>query len=128
MSCIDTSAIVAILSNEPDRPRFLSAIEQGASIISVASVFEACIVLSSKFGSCSAALVEIQRLLTEAEITIVSIAPDSLFELALTYDRFGKGIHPARLNLGDCFTYVTAKRYGVPIIYKGDDFARTDLG
>jgi ribonuclease VapC len=71
---------------------------------------------------------EVREFLTEAGIDTRPITPD-IGEAALAaLARYGKGMgHPAQLNLGDCFAYAMAKRHGVPLLYKGDDFSHTDL-
>jgi len=127
---VETSAIVAVLKNEPEREDFLDRIEQSSGCItSPVSAFEASIALAELAGSCSAALSEVLRFLQISKIAIGEIGEDLLPELALARDRYGKGSgHPAKLNLGDCFSYAMAKQREVSLLYKGDDFARTDLG
>lgn len=126
---LETSAMVAILKNEPERADFIEKIEKCRSCItSPVSVFEASIALSTLTGSCTSALSEIMRFLTMSKISIVGIGQDVLQELALVRDRYGKGTrHPARLNMGDCFSYAVAKQANVFLLYKGNDFALTDL-
>ncbi|PWJ83998.1 ribonuclease VapC [Pseudaminobacter salicylatoxidans] len=127
---VETSAIVAVLKNEPEREDFIDKIEQSSyCITSPVSAFEASIALTEMVGSCSAALSEVLRFLQIAKVTIGEIGEDLLPELALARDRYGKDSgHPARLNLGDCFSYAVAKQRDVSLLYKGDDFALTDLG
>ena len=68
-----------------------------------------------------------QRLLSQTQSSVVAVG-DAECRLALdAYARFGKGRHPARLNMGDCFAYACARSHGVPLLYKGDDFALTDI-
>lgn len=126
---VDASALVAILVNEPERHRFLDAINASeAPRTSVVSVFETSLAVATLTGSCASALGEVVRFTTTAGIEIASIDASLLAELCIARDRYGKGSgHPARLNMGDCFSYAMAKQAGVPLLYKGDDFARTDL-
>ena len=126
---IDASALVAILANEPERERFLEAISGNeASRTSVVSLFETSLAIGTLTGSCASALTEVMRFVDAANIEIVPIDAALLTELCVTRDRYGKRTgHPARLNLGDCFSYAMAKQAGVPLLYKGDDFAQTDL-
>jgi len=127
---VETSAIVAVLKNEPERESFIERIAQSEDCItSPMSVFEASIAFSELTGSCSSALSEVLRFLRLAKVAINEIGEDLLPELALARDRYGKGSgHPAKLNIGDCFSYAVAKQAGVSLLYKGDDFAQTDLG
>lgn len=126
---LETSALVAILKNEPERADFIEEIQRcRACITSPVSVFEASIALSTLTGSCTSALSEVMRFLTMSKVSIVGIGQDVLQELALVRDRYGKGSrHPARLNMGDCFSYAVAKQANVFLLYKGEDFAQTDL-
>ena len=127
---VDASALVAILANESERSQFLKAI--GASktrMTSVVSVFETSLSISTLTGSCASALSEVMRFIETVGIEIMSIDPALLVELCIARDRYGKGSgHPARLNMGDCFSYAMAKQAGVPLLYKGNDFAQTDIG
>jgi len=69
----------------------------------------------------------LQEFAEEAELRLAAIG-EREFDLALqAFSRFGKGRHPARLNMGDCFAYACAKFHGVPLLFKGDDFALTDI-
>jgi ribonuclease VapC len=125
---IDASVIVAILANEPERSSFFERMRAIGKSTSPFSVFEASIALGSLTGSCVSALGEVMRFLDLADIEIVPVEADILPELCVARDRYGKGSgHPARLNLGDCVSYAMAKKAGVPLLYKGDDFARTDM-
>ena len=127
---IDASALVAILANEPERAEFLRAIAASeTTTTSAVSVFETSLAISSLTGSCSSALSEVMRLIEAARIQILAIDAGLLPELCIARDRYGKGSgHPARLNMGDCFSYAIARQAGVALLYKGDDFSQTDLG
>lgn len=129
MYCVDASALVAIVMGEPERPVFLDAIRGSTrSITPVMSVFETAMAFSTRTGSCAASALEIKSFLKEVNVEIVPIGPDALIEMAIARDRFGKGTgHPAALNFGDCITYAVAKLAGMPILYKGNDFAQTDM-
>lgn len=125
---IDASVIVAILANEPDRPIWIDRMRAPYKSTSPISVLEASIALSGLTGSCIAALGEVSRFLALAGIEILPVGSDVLPEMCVARDRYGKGTgHPARLNLGDCVSYAMAKKAGVPLLYKGNDFAQTDL-
>ena len=127
---VDASALVAVLANEPERAQFLHAIiSSKIRITSPVSVFETALSIGTLTGSCASALSEVMRFIEAMEMEIVPIEAQVLIELCIARDRYGKGSgHPARLNLGDCFSYAVAKRAGLPLLYKGNDFALTDLG
>jgi ribonuclease VapC len=127
---VDTSALLAIAWDEPERGRFEDAIEADpVRLISAASVLESAIVMMRRAGRAAAdhALARLHELLDQLglEIEPVSAAQVRIAEAA--YQSFGKGMHPAGLNFGDCFAYALAKETGEAILFKGDDFARTDL-
>ena len=127
---VDTSALIAIAWDEPERARFEDAIEADpVRLISAASVLESAIVVTRRAGRSAApqALARLHELLDQLglEIEPVSVGQIGLAEAA--YSSFGKGLHPADLNFGDCFAYALAKETGEPILFKGDDFAQTDL-
>jgi len=125
---IDASVIVAILANESDRASLFDRMRTAGKSTSPISVFEASIALSALTGSCASALSEIMRFLTVADVEILPVEADLLPELCVARDRYGKGSgHPARLNLGDCVSYAMARKVGVPLLYKGNDFAQTDM-
>lgn len=125
---IDASVIVAVLANEPERSSFFERMRVTGKSTSPLSVFEASIALGELTGSCVSALGEVMRFLDLADIEIMPVEADVLPELCVARDRYGKGSgHPARLNLGDCVSYAIAKKAGVPLLYKGDDFAQTDM-
>ena len=127
---VDTSALIAIAWDEPERTRFEDAIEADpVRLVSAASVLEGAIVMMRRTGHAGAAeaVARFHELLEHLglEIEPVSAAQVRIAETA--YSSFGKGLHPAGLNFGDCFAYALAKETGEPILFKGDDFAQTDL-
>jgi ribonuclease VapC len=126
---VDASAMTAILKNEPERSAFIQKIKVTSDCITSAiSVFEVSLALSTLTGSCTSAMSEVRRFLQESNVAVVSLDETHLLEAALARDRFGKGTgHPAQLNLGDCISYAVAKTAGVALLYKGNDFAQTDL-
>ena len=123
---LDTSALLAVLLGEPDASRFEKAIAMGTPCcMSVASVLEAAIVVESRGGI--AAGRELDALLENAGIELVPVTTGHLEAARRAWRRFGKGNHPARLNFGDCFAYALAVDMQEPFLFKGEDFARTDL-
>lgn len=123
---IDSSAILAILQNEPERRSFNEAIQSAAfRRLSAASLLELSIVLEARFGAdCQGGL---DLFVAAAEIEVVSFDRDQAELARMAWRRFGKGRHRAGLNLGECFSYALAKSLAAPLLYKGDDFIHTDL-
>lgn len=124
---LDSSALVAILQDEPERRAFNERIEAAAEVrISAANLLEARIVLFTRFGE--SAVQALDAFLLRARIIVVEVSPRDA-ELAFdAYRRYGKGTgHPAGLNYGDCFAYALAKRSAASLLFKGRDFALTDL-
>ena len=123
---IDTSALMAVLQDEPERRSFNEAIEAADSVaLSVASFVETSIVIEARHGA--EGLRALDRLVERAGIVVAAVdfAQGRLARDA--FARFGKGRHPAGLNFGDCFAYALAKTLGEPLLFKGEDFSRTDV-
>ncbi len=127
MIVVDTSALAAIVLKEPERETFLSVLlAQPRKAMSAASVVEAAHVYAKVFVP-EIVSHELDRDLQMLGIEVVDVdRPQArlAIEAAMT---FGKGRHPARLNLGDCFSYALAKSLNAQLLYKGDDFAHTDM-
>ncbi|WP_165184954.1 type II toxin-antitoxin system VapC family toxin [Caulobacter soli] len=126
---VDASAFCAILLGESDRNSFeerLAAVD-GATTSAVA-IWETVRSLARGKGlSMADARVEVEAYLSLAEIRVIAIGEPEAGMAIDAFARFGKGAHPARLNMGDCFAYACAKTNGVPLLYKGDDFVLTDI-
>ena len=123
---IDTSAILAILFEEPEADRFISTITAASSRrISAATLLETTIVLESRSGS--AASHELDAFLRRAQIELEPVTPEQAQTARQAWRRFGKGNHPAGLNFGDCFAYALAEATQEPLLFKGGDFELTDI-
>lgn len=123
MIAVDTSALLAVVFNEPDAERCAAALRsQGRLIISAATLAEALIVAARREVNA-----ELQRLIVGLGIEVVSVTSASARQVADAYARWGKGVHPAGLNFGDCFAYQVAKEHDCPLLYVGEDFALTDI-
>jgi ribonuclease VapC len=123
---IDTSAIVAILRNEPDAIRLERAlVSDPIRLIPATCVLEARMVLVSRRGE--HALAEIDLWLRKIDADIITIDADLVDVATQTWLIYGKGRHPASLNFADCFSYALAKRADEPLLFIGDDFSRTDI-
>ncbi len=125
MIAVDTSALVAVVLGEEDAERHLAELQRNVTRLSSVSLVEASIVVHARQGP------DAERdlgLLVEA--TIDDFAPVDLDQARTAisaWRRFGKGRHPASLNFGDCFSYAVAAMSDLPLLYKGDDFAQTDV-
>ena len=123
---LDTSAIVRAVLREPGYERIFQ--RMGASpvlAVGAPTLVEAAMVLSSKVGRDSRA--QLSRFLQEADVQVIPFTAEH-YEVAVdAFQRYGKGRHPAALNFGDCLTYAVARLSGLPLLYTGDDFSRTDL-
>lgn len=123
---IDTSAVLAILLDEPEMTVFTERIAADlVRLMSAASYLEAAIIIDDRFGYEGER--DLRFFLTDGAIEIVSVSVDQVEIARAAYRRFGRGNHPAALNFGDCFAYALAKATGEPLLFKGNDFARTDL-
>ncbi len=123
---VDTSALVAIALIEPEADRFLDAIEAAATrLISAASVLEAGIVIEGRAGRDAGD--DLDALMQRLGLDIEPVTAEQVRIARTAYRTYGKGYHRAGLNFGDCFAYALAKAAGLPLLFKGDDFARTDI-
>jgi ribonuclease VapC len=123
---IDTSAVLAILLNEPERRSFNERIEDDPTrLMSAASYFEAAIIIDNRVGRERGR--DLKLFVIEAEIEIVPVSLEHAEIAREAYRQFGRGNHPAGLNFGDCFAYALAKAADEPLLFKGDDFGKTDL-
>ncbi|MBA4159666.1 MAG: type II toxin-antitoxin system VapC family toxin [Gemmatimonadetes bacterium] len=125
---LDTSAVIAILQVEPAATRLSLAIHTVAASsrrMSAASVVEAGIIVQRRFGDAGER--DLDALLRELGVEVVPLTAAHAEIARSAFRRFGKGRHPARLNFGDCFSYALARALGEPLLFVGDDFARTDI-
>ena len=120
---VDTSALMAILLGEPDAERCIAALEaQSQVMISAATLAEAMIVAGRRnIGG------EMNALVEGLGFEIVTVSGAGLAKVAEAYARWGKGVHTASLNFGDCFAYALARELGRPLLFVGDDFSKTDI-
>lgn len=123
---VDTSALVAIVFQEPGYELLLSKLEAaGTVIVGAPTLAETAIVLGARLNIDSEALVA--RLAQEFGLGVAAFGDDHWREAALAYRQFGRGQHPAQLNFGDCLTYATCKLANQALLFVGDDFSKTDL-
>lgn len=124
---VDSSALVAIVRNEPAAPRLIAAaVSDSAPAISCATLVEASVVIDG--GRDPVAIARFDDLVLALSLQIVPLTAAQAAIARQAYRDYGKGSgHPARLGLGDCFAYALAKERREPLLYVGDDFARTDI-
>jgi ribonuclease VapC len=123
---LDTSALLAILLNEPEADEFASVIERTRRVrISAASYLEAAMIIDRQRDEIRSAMLD--DFLTDFDIQIEPISVEQIRVARQAFRAFGKGIGPAGLDYGDCFTYALAKVTREPLLFKGNDFSKTDL-
>jgi len=123
---IDTSALLAILLAEPEASVFVHSIAASPKrLVSALSALEAAIVIHSRKGP--AGVRELDLLFHAASLTIVNFDSEQVQLARAAYEKFGKGHHPAALNLGDCCSYALAVSAGESLLFKGNDFSQTDV-
>ncbi|RAK63342.1 type II toxin-antitoxin system VapC family toxin [Phenylobacterium kunshanense] len=123
MICLDSSALLAIAMGEPGWERCMDAIHAERELIMSAGTLTEVLIVAARRGLEE----EVEALLTGLNPQVVALARDSATAAAAAYRRWGKGLHPAGLNYGDCFAYEAAQRHGCPLLYVGDDFSKTDV-
>ncbi len=122
----DTSAFMAILKNEPNADDYRSTLlEADKVLISAATAVEMHIVITARLGE--PGILRLNRLLSHPLFEIVDLDQAQMVIANLAYERFGKGRHPAKLNYGDLFSYALAKHRNLPLLFKGNDFSKTDI-
>jgi ribonuclease VapC len=129
MIFVDASAIVAILSGEIDGHSLSARLEQDTQVATSAiAVFEATLAIARRYSlSPEAAKRIVLGFLEKSEVNVQPISEETAFLAIDAHARYGKGRHPAGLNMGDCFAYACAKLSGAALLYKGADFDATDL-
>ena len=127
MIAVDSSALIAIIKNEPERASFMNVLKRADGVlVSPATIVEARIVAYRRGGN--DLVHELDALLATASVEVVPIDNADLDVAHAAFVAYGKGAgHPAQLNFGDLFSYALAKARGVPLLYKGDDFVHTDI-
>ena len=123
---VDTSALIAILTAEPESPRVQAALLDAPRVaMSAATLVEASIVAESKAQP--GGMGDLDLLIDQLRIEVMPVTREHAELARDAYRRFGKGRHPAALNYGDCFSYALARALREPLLFVGGDFSRTDL-
>jgi len=123
MIVVDTSALMAIVLGEPKSEAYIEALEAETEVLISAGTLAEALVVSTRrrVGSAMA------RLLDKFDFQIETVTPLSAQRIGQAYERWGKGVHPAGLNFGDCFAYALAREHSCPLLFVGDDFSKTDI-
>lgn len=123
---LDSSALVAIALDEPERDDFVSKINAADAVgVAAPTLVEAGIVLSARAGEDATEL--LAELVTAADAVVIEFGVGHWQEAVSAWWRYGKSRHPASLNFGDCLAYATARLAGEPLLAKGNDFPKTDI-
>jgi ribonuclease VapC len=124
---VDTSAFVAAILSEEDGPGYAAAIVSAAAcLVSAVTAYETRVVLGMRYGG--GYLETFEEYLADSRVEVVPFDAAQARDAFAAYRRFGKGTgHPAQLNLADCAAYALARLRGLPLLYKGEDFGRTDV-
>ena len=124
---IDTSALVALLLDEPEAEDFRVALEDDQTrLVSAATLLEASLVIEARKGEAGGR--ELDLLVQKAALTVVPVDEEQIAEARRAWRRYGRGRHAAGLNFGDLFAYALTRTSGEPLLFKGEDFMRTDVG
>ena len=126
MMVIDSSAVVAVLRDEPERRSFNELIEHADQcLMSAVSFVEASMVVESRLGY--EGVRDFDLFILKAGIEIATVDMEQAKIARMAFRQFGKGRHAANLNFGDCFSYALAKSLDAPLLFKGQDFSQTDI-
>ena len=124
---LDTSALLALLLDEPEAEDFRIAVEEDTTrLVSAATLLETALVIEARKGEPGGR--ELDTLVQKADVVTVPVEAEHVAEARRAYRRFGRGRHAAGLNFGDVFAYALARVAGEPLLFKGDDFTKTDIG
>lgn len=123
---IDTSALLAILQDEPERQSFNQAVESAETrSLPAASFLELSMIIESRCGPES--IRDLDLFLGRAKVDLVPVDTEQAYLARQAFRKYGEGRHPEALNFGDCFAYALAKNLAVPLLFKGDDFSHTRI-
>jgi ribonuclease VapC len=120
---VDTSALMAILLDEPQAPACVAALTAAETVSISAGTVAECLIVAGRRGVHD----EMAELIDGFGFDVVPVTLAAARRVAAAYAKFGKGVHPAALNFGDCFAYDAAMEEGRPLLYVGEDFRRTDV-
>jgi ribonuclease VapC len=123
---VDSSALLAVIFDEPDEPRIAAAMVDAPGLrMSTANWVEAALVVDSRKSP--RARSRFEDLIRELGVELMPVTVEAAYRSRIAHADYGRGNHPAKLNYGDCFAYSLAKLTGEPLLFKGNDFAQTDV-
>jgi ribonuclease VapC len=123
---LDTSAVLVILQNEPERRKFNEAIDTAETrSLSTASFVECSMIVESRYGADGVR--DLDLLIAKAQISLVPVDEEQANLARRAFRKYGKGRHPAGLNFGDCFSYALSRALQEPLLFKRNDFSQTDV-
>lgn len=123
MIVVDTSALMAIILDEPGCEACMAALEANDGVIISAGTMAEALIVSARRG----VRAEMQRLINGLGLQIAPVTAATAQRVASAYDRWGKGVNPASLNFGDCFAFAESEALDLPLLFVGDDFTLTDI-
>ena len=123
---VDSSAFIAVLRNEPGWERYMAEMVDAQPLVASAATLVETAMVAEGQGGPKAAL-DLDSLLRRLEVDIIPFTAEHAALAREGFRRFGKGRHPAALNFGDCLAYALARARNEPLLFKGDDFAQTDV-
>ena len=123
MIVLDTSALMAVVLDEPAADACSAIIAQADEIIVSAGTLAETLIVAGRRNIGPA----MERLVRGIGCQVVPVTEHDAFEMAQAYARWGRGVHPAGLNYGDCFAYALAQQRACPLLFVGEDFTRTDI-
>lgn len=123
MIAVDTSALMAIVLEEPEAAACGAALANASALVISAGTLTEVLIVAGRRGLTD----QMERIIGSSGFQIIPVGADEARQAASAYRAFGRGVHPAKLNFGDCFSYSVAKKFGCPLLFVGNDFARTDV-
>lgn len=123
MIAVDTSALMAIVLDESQAEACAAVLATEPRILISAATIAETLIVAARRNVRNAA----EELIEGLGLEVVNVTPSTARRVASAYERWGKGVHPAALNFGDCFAYDVARTHECPLLYVGSDFARTDI-
>ena len=123
MIAVDTSALMAIALQERQAAGCLSALGEDKDVLISAGTMAEALIVASRRGIRA----QLAELFEAYDLIVISVTEASARRMAEAYSRWGRGVHPAGLNLGDCFAYEVAKQHSCRLLFVGSDFAKTDI-
>ncbi|MEM1131938.1 MAG: type II toxin-antitoxin system VapC family toxin [Pseudomonadota bacterium] len=125
MIAVDTSALIAIQQGEPEAEHFGAALRGEEVVIASPTLLEYYMVITARYGA--EGLVQARAMIEQLDVTVFPWPEECVAIATTAFEQYGKGRHSAALNFGDCIAYAMAKYLGIALLYKGDDFSRTDI-